>query len=391
MKNIFILLMVFALLVSPVQSQFIEIQFLSEKPYLVAGDQNVSIGILLLNKSNVDLEDIHAQLLLSYPFSPSVATSPTLRSDIFNMRNLDRNSSTKILFKIDVDKGARYGDYEIPLMVDYTIDTLPYKETSAIRLHIVGETLLDVVEVRTEKSVEVGHEFKIEMKIRNVGQNAIEWLKVSLTLDRNSSVISEESSELIFRNLKSGGTVTALFTLTTKRDISPDNYLLPMVLTYQDEAGQVHESSETLGITVLGKAEVDIAGIKMTPEQVRAGDRVTLAIQLDNTGTGDARAVSGTLSFSSLTLQSYSGEIKRGDSGALFFSFPVPKDATLDVPYTLSIAYEDDFGAHAFDTPGKLNLEQGGGTEGTPVYGAIVAIVLLVVILAWLWRRRARK
>jgi hypothetical protein len=391
MKNIFILLMVFALLVRPVQSQFIEIQFLSEKPYLVAGDQNVSIGILLLNKSNVDLEDIHAQLLLSYPFSPSVVTSPTLRSDIFNVRNLDRNSSSKILFKIDVDRGARYGDYEIPLIVDYTIDTMPYKETFAIKLHIVGETLLDVVEVRTEKSVEVGHEFEIEMKIRNVGQNAIEWLKVSLTLDKNSSVISEESSELIFRNLKSGGTVTALFTLTTKRDISPDNYLLPMVLTYQDEAGQVHESSETLGITVLGKAEVDIAGIKMTPEQVRAGDRVTLAIQLDNTGTGDARAVSGTLSFSSLTLQSYSGEIKRGDSGALFFSFPVPKDATLDVPYTLSIAYEDDFGAHAFDTPGKLNLEQGGGTEGTPVYGAIVAIVLLVVILAWLWRRRARK
>lgn len=391
MKNISTLFVVFALLLSPVQGQFIEIQFLSEKPYLVAGDQNVSIGILLLNKSNYYLEDIHAQLLLSYPFSPAVATSPTLRSDIFNMRNLDRNSSTKILFKIDVDKGARYGDYEIPLIVDYMIDTMPYKETFAIRLHIVGETLLDVVDVRIEKSVEVGHEFEMEMKIRNVGQNAIEWLKVSLTLDRNSPVISEESSELIFRNLKSGGTVTALFTLTTKRDINPDNYLLPMVLTYQDEAGQIHESSETLGITVLGKAEVDIAGIKMTPEQVRAGDRVTLAIQLDNTGTGDARAVSGTLSSSSLTLQSYSGEIKRGDSGALFFSFPVPKDATLDVPYTLSIAYEDDFGAHTFETPGKINLEQGGGTEGKSVYGGIFAAVLLVVILIWLWRRRARK
>jgi len=391
MKNISTLFVVFALLLSPVQGQFIEIQFLSEKPYLVAGDQNVSIGILLLNKSNYYLEDIHAQLLLSYPFSPAVATSPTLRSDIFNMRNLDRNSSTKILFKIDVDKGARYGDYEIPLIVDYTIDTMPHKETFAIRLHIVGETLLDVVDVRTEKSVEVGHEFEMEMKIRNVGQNAIEWLKVSLTLDKNSPVISEESSELIFRNLKSGGTVTALFTLTTKRDINPDNYLLPMVLTYQDEAGQIHESSETLGITVLGKAEVDIAGIKMTPEQIRAGDRVTLAIQLDNTGTGDARAVSGTLSSSSLTLQSYSGEIKRGDSGALFFSFPVPKDATLDVPYTLSIAYEDDFGAHTFETPGKINLEQGGGTEGKSIYGGIFAAVLLVVILIWLWRRRARK
>lgn len=391
MKNISTLFVVFALLLSPVQGQFIEIQFLSEKPYLVAGDQNVSIGILLLNKSNYYLEDIHAQLLLSYPFSPAVATSPTLRSDIFNMRNLDRNSSTKILFKIDVDKGARYGDYEIPLIVDYTIDTMPYKETFAIRLHIVGETLLDVVDVRTEKSVEVGHEFEMEMKIRNVGQNSIEWLKVSLTLDRNSPVISEESSELIFRNLKSGGTVTALFTLTTKRDINPDNYLLPMVLTYQDEAGQIHESSETLGITVLGKAEVDIAGIKMTPEQVRAGDRVTLAIQLDNTGTGDARAVSGLLSSTSLTLQSYSGEIKRGDSGALFFSFPVPKDATLDVPYTLSIAYEDDFGAHTFETPGKINLEQGGGTEGKSIYGGIFAAVLLVVILIWLWRRRARK
>jgi len=391
MKNISTLFVVFALLLSPGQGQFIEIQFLSEKPYLVAGDQNVSIGILLLNKSNYYLEDIHAQLLLSYPFSPAVATSPTLRSDIFNMRNLDRNSSTKILFKIDVDKGARYGDYEIPLIVDYTIDTMPYKETFAIRLHIVGETLLDVVDVRTEKSVEVGHEFEMEMKIRNVGQNAIEWLKVSLTLDKNSPVISEESSELIFRNLKSGGTVTALFTLTTKRDINPDNYLLPMVLTYQDEAGQIHESSETLGITVLGKAEVDIAGIKMTPEQVRAGDRVTLAIQLDNTGTGDARAVSGLLSSTSLTLQSYSGEIKRGDSGALFFSFPVPKDATLDVPYTLSIAYEDDFGAHTFETPGKINLEQGGGTEGKSIYGGIFAAVLLVVILIWLWRRRARK
>jgi hypothetical protein len=391
MKNISILLVVFALLLSPVQGQFIEIQFLSEKPYLVAGDQNVSIGILLLNKSNYYLEDIHAQLLLSYPFSPSVVTSPTLRSDIFNVRNLDRNSSIQILFKIDVDKGARYGDYEIPLIVDYTIDTMPYKETFAIKLHIVGETLLDVVEVRTEKSVEVGHKFQIEMKIRNVGQNAIEWLKVSLTLDRNSPVISEESSELIFRNLKSGGTVTALFTLTTKRDINPDNYLLPMMLTYQDEAGKVHESSETLGITVLGKAKVDIAGIKMSPEQITAGDAVTLAIQLDNTGTGNAKAVSGIISYSSLKLQSYSGEIKKGDSGALFFSFTVPGDAGAGITYTLIITYEDDFGTHRYETPIEITLEKKGDTQGGIMYGGIVAAVFLLVILAWLWRRRARK
>lgn len=391
MKKLFMLCVGLILFFQPADSQNLEMRFFVDNPYLAAGDANVSLRVLLINVSASDVEDLRTRLVLTYPFSPSVLTSPTVRSDLYSLRLLERNSSVQIEFKIDVDGKASFGDYEIPLIVEYSMGNDSYEEVFTVTLHVAGETLVDIVEMDTDENIEVGQEFEVAFEVRNVGKNAIEWMRVSLSLDENSPVLSMQSSEQIFRNFKSGSTVTARFTLATKRSIDPDTYLIPVVLTYQDEAKLSYESRETLGITILGRAEVDVAGIKVTPEQIRAGDRVTLAIQLDNTGTGNARAVSGTLSCASLTLQSYSGEIKRGDSGALFFSFPVPGDASLEVPYTLSIAFEDDFGAHAFDTPGKLNLEREGGGGGTSVYGALIAVVLLVVILAWLWRRRARR
>ncbi|MFQ5892514.1 MAG: COG1361 S-layer family protein, partial [Candidatus Methanofastidiosia archaeon] len=324
---------------------------------------------------------------------PSQVLSKTLRSDTFEIGKLDSKTSKLALFKIDIARDAKAGSYEIPVQIYYREEggeMLDIKQKNfSLTINITGETLVDLLEVELSKeNLEPGENFEIYLRISNVGDNVLEWLKVSLPLMPETPIVSLSSSEKVFRNVGRGESVNVEFKLSVNKNAEPSNYAIPLLLTYLDETKQLHTSQENLGIIVKGKAKLDMAGIRLNPEEIFAGDRVTLTITLDNTGTGDADAVSGVLRSQNQSFESYSGEIKKNDSGALFFSFKVPRDAPQKISYSLRVKYEDDFGSHEFERILELEVTQKEEVEGMVYVEALVGIVVVLILLFWYRRRK---
>lgn len=360
--QIFILLLL-AISISTISAQTDNVPFgittVLSVPHLTPGDRNIGLEFTIQNNQDISLDRVKAYLFLRYPFSASVPPNNKL-GEINNPGylistggsgdeytpyfDLMPHMSRKTFFKIDIDRDANYGVYDLP----YTIFYENKEYNGKITLAIKGETLIEIKNVSVASNnnqVEPGEVFKIQISFENAGDNEIKWLKASMNPKDKALVPLSSDSELVFKDIPQGTQKDSEIWFSLEKDASIKNYPIDLVLNYLDERGIEYNETKLVGIVASGKANMDLAKKTTEPARIIEGQPFILTIKIENTGTGDAKGVIARLE-SDLEGDNlaYLGEIKKDDySNALF---TLESRGSGKKTGILNISYEDDFGKH---------------------------------------------
>ncbi|VVB95257.1 Uncharacterised protein [uncultured archaeon] len=367
-------------------------------PHLTPGDRNIGIEFTLLNNQDAPANKINIHLFLRYPFSASLSSNNKLGElsypgyligtsgsgdEYTPYFDLGPYMSQKTFFKIDVDRNAKYGKYDIPYTIFYDTD----KEFNGkITLQIMGDTLVEIknFSVATNGSkVEPGEAFKAVIEFENVGDNEIKWLKIKLNPMDKSLVPVSSSTEHIFKDIPQGLKKESEFLFSIEKDAPAKNYQMELILNYMDERGIEYNETKLMGIVAAGRAKLDIAKKTTEPARIKENEPFTLTIKIENTGTGDAKGVTASIesALEGDTL-AYLGEIKKDDySNAIFTINPASSGKVTGI---LRISYEDDFGTHEIQKDLIVIVNPADRQSSLPIILGMIAVSGGI----YFWRRK---
>ncbi len=368
-------------------------------PYLSRGDSNVGLEFTIQNNMDSPVSSAKVYLYMNYPFSASISANNKLgelrypgylissggQGDEYTPYfSIDARSSHKTFFKIDVDRNAKYGTYDLPYTVFYDSG----KEFSGkITLEVKGDTLIEIrnVQVNSNNSaVEPGEVFRIAVSFENVGDNGIKWLKLILNPRDKSLIPLSSDTEQIFRDIPQGAQRESQLLFSLEKDAQVKNYPIDLILRYMDERGVEYNETRLVGLVASGRASLDIAKRTTEPERIKENEPFTLTVKIENTGTGDASGVTARLEsgLEGDTL-AYLGEIKKDDYSNAIFTLDGSRNGKK--AGVLRISYEDDFGKHEIQK--ELNLTVNPGSSMNPLPFVIGIIAIAGIIYVWKWRK----
>ncbi len=366
-------------------------------PHLSPGDRNIGLEFTVQNNRDISIDNVKIHLFMNYPFSASIPPNNKLGEisypgylissagagdEYTQYFNLASNAAHKTFFKIDVDRNAKYGLYDIP----YTIFYEQNKEYSGkIILAIKGDTLIEIknVSLVNNSQVEPGEIFNIAVFFENVGDNEVKWLKLALNPRDKALVPLYSDSERVFKDIPAGTGRDAEFGFSLEKDASVKNYPIDLVMNYMDERGVNFNETKLVGIVAAGRANLDIAKKITDPARLKDKQPFSLTLKIENTGTGDAKGVTARLDskLEGDTL-AYLGEIKKDDYSNAIFSLDA--DGSGKKTGILRITYEDDFGQHEIQKELTLIVNNGDSTNPLP---AIIGIIAIAAII-FFWKQR---
>jgi hypothetical protein len=397
--TVFVLISMLATAVYAQQQKPFSVTTITSVPHIMPGDRDIGLEFILQNNENVAIDNIKIYLYLRSPFSASIPPNNKLGElsypgylissggqgdEYTEYFNIDSQGSHKTFFRLDIDREAAYGLYDLP----YTITYGNNKEYSGkITLSINGNTLIEVknVEMSNGSKVEPGDSFKINVTFENVGDNEIKWLKLSLIPSNKVIIPLSSAAEHIFKNITSLMKAESEFDFSLEKNAPIQNYPIDLILNYMDERGIEYNETKLIGIEAQGRALLDIAKKITDPTRIEENNPFTLTLKIENTGTGDAKGVTASLesSIEGDTI-AYLGEIKRDDySNALFTLNAAGSGKTSGI---LHLSYEDDFGRHEIKKDLILLINPSERPNLLPVLIMIIAIAAIVFL--WIRRRK---
>ncbi len=136
---------------------------------------------------------------------------------------------------------------------------------------------------------------------------------------------------------------------------------------------------------MVGDADLCIASIRTNPENPATGDVMTLMLQIENSGHGDAESVKVTIDIPfEGTRTAFLGKIEADDDAPCIFNFRATESG--DIPYHAVISYKDDLGDHT--TTEELVLYVGNNGNGDMLIPALAVAALVVVSVFYLRRKK---
>ena len=400
MKTVYIFVLL-TLIVSSVSAQTetpFSVTTVVSAPHLTPGDSNIGLEFTLQNNMEASVSSAKVYLYIRYPFSASISPNNKLgelnypgyliasggQGDEYTPYfSIGAHSAYKTTFKIDVDRNAKYGKYDLP----YTVFYDGGKEFSGkITLEIKGETLIEIrnVQVNSNNSaVEPGEVFMIAVSFENIGDNGIKWLKLILNPRDRSLIPLYSDTERVFKDIPQGEKKEAQMWFSLEKDAAVKNYPIDLVLKYTDERGVEFNETRLVGLVASGRAALDIAKKTTEPTRIKENEPFTLTLKIENTGTGDASGVTAKLeSPIEGDMVAYLGEIKKDDYSNAIFTL----DGTKSGKKTgvLRITYKDDFGEHEIQRGLDLIVNPANSTNLLPVIIVIAGIAGAIYV----WKRR---
>ena len=260
-----------------------------------------------------------------------------------------------------------------------------------VPVNVNSAPLIRIPALRVERtvpaSVNPGDPFNVTLTIHNDGRATAN--DISIGVNATSGGIAPRNAENYYiPELEAGG--DAVLNLTFETDTSAPLGLTPIEVSVDYRGADLAPSRQvaTIGVPIVGSAEMGVASIRTEPARIAAGDTVDLTIRLQNTGTADAESVRATiegLAFSG-SKEAFLGTIEPGNDGPAVFSLAT--DEAGDFGYTLVIRYTDDYGEHTVRQPLQIIVT---GQNPVPVIAVAAAVLIVAVAVAIYWYRRRKE
>jgi hypothetical protein len=235
------------------------------------------------------------------------------------------------------------------------------------------------IEKQLPGSVTPGDDFNATVLLENTGQLSASNLRISVN-SSTPSITSKTASTYYIERLGQGESQAIAMEFSTDRNAALGLRPVTLGIEYQEPDGSFQQQVETLGVNIRGKAELDISQITTDPDRIQKGDQFTLIIRIENTGTDDAKSVDATIDIPLPgTKEAFVGKIEPANDAPAPFNLEA--DRSGEIPYTLTIRYEDDYG------PGEqvqeLHLNVYGNNNTTLILGVVILIILAGIVGYW--------
>ena len=221
-------------------------------------------------------------------------------------------------------------------------------------------------------SVIPGNDFNATVVLSNDGQLSASNIQVTVNTS-SPSITSKTPGTYHIEKLGQGEQKTIDMDFSTDKKTTQGINPVNLIIDYQNPDGTFQRQVETLGVRVRGQAQLDISQITTDPARISKGDQFTLYIRIENTGTDDAKSVNAKIDIPlSGTKEAFVGKIEPNNDAPAPFNLLA--DRSGDIPYTLTIQYEDEYGPRQEQQSLHLNVYS---TDSTPL---IIGMVILIIL-----------
>jgi hypothetical protein len=323
-----------------------------------------------------------------------------------SLNSLGRNREVTVQYDFYIDTNAKAAVYPIPLRVIWSDEPEPEKsiidefnsEELYFGIKVSGqakEAKVDIINVTTVPAViEPGTKATLELKLKNIGELAIESLNVRLLAEDSFTPVGS-NLEVYVNELNPDETVTARFNIAVEISTPSSYYKIPLILEYADEF-RTHEKNTSIGIEVKGEPRIFIQETVLEPSKLTTATDGLFMIRLINTGTESAEdtkiRISGADDILSEEHQ-FIGEIAPGKSQTAIFGVAVAEEAKIGKHgIMMNISYKDKYGAsYANSKIYEISIYPSRPFIPMTYIYAFVAIVILSIVIYFVLRIHVKR
>ncbi len=234
------------------------------------------------------------------------------------------------------------------------------------------------IEKQLPASVTPGDDFNATILLENSGQLSASNIRISVN-SSTPSLTPKTASTYHIERLGPGESQAIAMEFSTDRKAPLGLRPVTLVIEYQEPGGSFQQQVETLGVNIRGKAELGISQITTDPARIQNGDPFTLIIRIENTGTDEAKSVEATIDIPLPgTKEAFVGKIEPANDAPAPFNLQA--DRSGEIPYTLTIRYEDDYGPGEQVQNLHLNVDS---SNNTPLILGVVLLIILAGIVGY--------
>lgn len=229
-----------------------------------------------------------------------------------------------------------------------------------------------------------GDDCTVKVRVMNTGLTRASDISMEVNSSIQSLVLTT-SGRYYQEHLDPGEWTNMTLGFATDKNIPTGIDTVTLAITYHNPDGTPERQTETLGIPVMGRADIAISSVSTDPVRPVPGNMFTLIVRVENTGTDQATSVRAALdSPFAGTKTAFIGSIDKDSDAPAIFYLQATKDGT--VPANLTITYNDDFGSHTVS-------EQATVMTGPPsglLPAALAVLVIGIIAGAAYWYLRIR-
>ncbi len=375
-KSIIIALFVLAFIITPASAE-LEVVLDKLSPVPVEPGQDLVLSIRLVNEFS-EIDNVKLTIL---PDSPIILKNENDR--IINIGKMIKFGAAVETYSLHIDPLAVSGAYEVKFQARWLSNDQQRETNKTFNIMVRGVPQLAISDVTIEPgTISPGDNFNLNFSVSNNGTGIAGAIRTA-SLIENLPFVSRGTNTRLIEKLSPASSKKLEYSFLAKDNAKPASYSVPIRLDYQSEDGRNFSSSELIGVNVLGKSRLNIAGINTDPNRIEKGSYITLTIRIENAGSGDAKSVKADIDHPFTgTKTAFLGKIEPDNDAPAIFNLRA--DDAGDYRYNLTVRYEDDLGAHELNEELKLVVYPGGSIS-------VLAVTLFVVAAAcvyWFFIRR---
>jgi uncharacterized repeat protein (TIGR01451 family) len=288
-------------------------------------------------------------------------------------------------YLLHIDPAAVSGNYEIELGATWTTDGAHRGQNLTVPVVVRGTPKLVISEITIDpETIKPEDAFDLSFLVSNGGTGTASTVQVTVALD-DLPFVPVGADTFVIRKLDAGASERLCYRIMVSDAAEISAHTIPITMRYDAESGGNITSQSSVGINVVGDADLCIASAKTSPQNPAAGDTVTLTFKIENIGHGDAESVKVTIDIPFAgTKTAFLGKIEADDDAPCLFTFRATEGG--DIQYRATIEHKDDLGDHT--TTKELVLYVDSGGNGGIMVPALAAVALIVVGALYLRRKR---
>ncbi|WP_436928054.1 COG1361 S-layer family protein [Halosimplex amylolyticum] len=333
--------------------------------------EQTSLQVVVLNDGNVTSGSLsNPQLEQQVTNARAVRVSVgddhdapvTVKTNERAIAQLPDGSSAPVEFRMNVDRNADPGTYELPINVSYNYtesidpETSEYERNSTTKNFSVDVTIEEAAQFRVtdvESTARIGATGTVDVTLRNTGTAAAHNASVALTSQNADMTFGQasSSSRYVGGTWEPGDRRTVSYRVSAAPSASQQRYAFDATVNYEDEDNTPMQSQPiSLGVTPEPEQTFSIVS---TESDVAVDDDGPVTVRIRNDGPAEVRDASVTITSGSSALvfggsasaSQYVGTWSANETREITVDTTATPDAEAR-SYSLqaSVAYEDSEG-----------------------------------------------
>lgn len=297
---------------------------------------------------------------------------------------LRQNEEISLVYPIKIKQNIHEGVYSVPIVLKW--------KDHEFADHITTQKInIDVQKMGRQLNIykylpdyiEIGKEAKVWLKFENSG---IDLKNVHVFINTTSPIGILNSNNFEIKKIKSGEAFNLSLNVIADPKAEPGLYPVLVLVEYETLYGEKRNLTEVLWINLKGKADINVADLKLEPFEIKEDEQLTIYVKVENSGTSDANSVSVSLElpFDGLKV-AHLGLIPVKDDDLAIFILKPNKSGRYKGK--IKIDYKDDLGFNSKIEPISLTVYPK-NKNNKPIFPILVLLLIFIIAAIVLKVRR---